>query len=153
VRALVQRVSEASVTSDGRVTGAIGRGLLVFLGVKHDDTQAQAEHLARKVMHLRVFPDDLGKMNFSLLDISGGLLVVSQFTLYGETRKGNRPSYSEAARPETAQKLYDHFVKACREKVEKVETGVFQAHMDVYLVNEGPVTLICYSEVQLTSVR
>lgn len=149
----MQRVSEASVTSDGRVTGAIGRGLLVFLGVKHDDTQAQAEHLARKVMHLRVFPDDLGKMNFSLLDISGGLLVVSQFTLYGETRKGNRPSYSEAARPETAQKLYDHFVKACREKVEKVETGVFQAHMDVYLVNEGPVTLICYSEVQLTSVR
>ncbi len=125
----------------------------MFLGVKHDDTEAQAEHLAGKVMHLRVFPDDLGKMNLSVLDISGELLVVSQFTLYGETRKGNRPSYSEAAGPETAQKLYDHFVQACREKVEKVETGVFQTHMDVHLINEGPVTLMCYSEVQLTSGR
>ena len=150
MRALVQRVSEASVKTGGRVTGAIGRGLLVFLGVRHDDAEAQAEHWARKVIHLRVFPDDQGKMNLSLLDISGGLLVVSQFTLYGETRKGNRPSYSEAARPDVAEKLYLHFVQACRQKVDDVKTGVFQAHMDVHLINEGPVTVMCYSEEQLT---
>ena len=146
----MQRVSEASVTSGGHITGEIGQGLLVFLGVRRGDTEAQAEYLAQKIVHLRVFPDIEGKMNLSLLDILGELLVVSQFTLYGETRKGNRPSYSEAAPPEHAEKLYEHFVKTCRERVEKVATGVFQAHMEVRLVNDGPVTVMCYSEVQLT---
>ncbi len=150
MRALVQRVSKASVTSDNRITGAIGRGLLIFLGVKRSDTEAQAEYLAQKVIQLRIFPDAEGKMNLNVLDISGELLVVSQFTLYGETRKGNRPSYSEAARPESAENLYGHFIKTCRQRVEKVETGVFQAHMDVHLVNDGPVTLMCHSEAQLS---
>jgi len=150
VRALVQRVSEASVITGDRVAGAIGRGLLVLLGVKRGDTEAHAEYLAKKVVQLRVFADADGKMNLSLLDISGELLVVSQFTLYGETKKGNRPSYSDAATPESAEKLYDHFVKACRQRIERVETGVFQAHMNVHLVNDGPVTLMCYSEAQLT---
>lgn len=146
MRALVQRVSEASVIVDGVVTGLIAKGLLVFLGVRHDDTEIQAEYLAVKVLRLRIFPDNESKMNRSLGDISGELLVISQFTLYGDTRRGNRPSYSEAAPPEKARRLYEHFIKICRETGVKVETGVFQAHMDVHLVNDGPVTLMCYSE-------
>jgi D-aminoacyl-tRNA deacylase len=149
MRALVQRVSEASVTVDGAVTGLIGRGLLTFLGVRHSDTEVQAEHLAKKVLHLRIFPDEQGKMNRSLTDVSGELLVISQFTLYADTRTGNRPSYSEAARPEIAQRLYQHFVAVCRKTGLKVETGVFRAHMDVRLVNDGPVTLMCYSESEI----
>lgn len=146
MRALLQRVSEASVVVDGVVTGLIGRGLSVFVGVHRDDTEIQAAQLAEKVLRLRIFPDDEGKMNRSLLDIGGELLVISQFTLYGETRKGNRPSYSEAARPEIARQLYEYFITVCRNTSLKVETGVFQAHMDVRLVNDGPVTLMCYSE-------
>lgn len=146
MRALVQRVSEASVTVDGGVRGQIGAGLLVFLGVRHDDTEARAQHLAWKVIHLRIFPDLNGKMNRSLADISGELLIVPQFTLYGDTRKGNRPSYAEAARRELAERLYDYFANACREQGIQVSTGVFQAHMEVRLVNQGPVTLLCYSE-------
>lgn len=146
MRALVQRVSEASVTVDGVVTGLIAKGLLVFLGIRHDDTDVQAEHLAGKVLRLRIFPDEESKMNRSLGDISGELLVISQFTLYGDTRRGNRPSYSEAAPPEKARRLYEHFIKVCRETGVKVETGVFQAHMDVHSINDGPVTLMCYSE-------
>ncbi len=146
MRALVQRVSEASVVVDDVVTGLIGRGLLVFVGVHRDDTELQAEQLAGKVLRLRIFPDDEGKMNRSLLEVGGELLVISQFTLYGETRKGNRPSYSEAARPEIAQPLYEHFIRICENAGVKVESGVFQAHMDVRLVNDGPVTLMCYSE-------
>jgi D-aminoacyl-tRNA deacylase len=146
MRALVQRVSQASVVVSGAVTGQIGRGLLVFLGIRYDDTEAQAEHLAQKVIRLRIFPDDTGKMNRSVNDISGELLIVSQFTLYGDTRKGNRPSYTEAARPESAERLYEYFVKVCRDKGVPVATGVFQAHMEVHLINDGPVTLMCYSE-------
>lgn len=146
MRALVQRVSEASVTVNGLVSGQIGTGLLVFVGVRHDDTQARAEQLAQKVTNLRVFPDGEGKMNRSLLDVSGELLVVSQFTLYADTRKGNRPSYSEAAARDLAEQLYEHFVQHCRRGGLAVSTGIFQAHMDVRLVNNGPVTLMCYSE-------
>ena len=146
MRALVQRVSEASVTVNGSVTGQIGRGLLVFVGVRRDDTRLRAEQLAQKVISLRIFPDQAGKMNRSLLEVSGELLVVSQFTLYGDTMKGNRPSYSEAAARELAEELYDYFIVQCRSKGVPVATGIFQAHMEVRLVNDGPVTLMCYSE-------
>jgi len=146
MRALVQRVSEASVTVENAVSGEIGRGILVFLGIHGKDADADADYLANKVIQLRIFPDSAGRMNRSLQDISGEMLVVSQFTLYGETKKGHRPSYSEAARPEVAVRLYDYFVKVCREKGIKVSTGVFQADMKVRLINDGPVTLLCYSE-------
>jgi D-aminoacyl-tRNA deacylase len=146
MRALVQRVSEASVAVQGLVTGHIGGGLLVLLGIRSDDTPARGELLARKVVQLRIFPDEEGKMNRSLLDISGEMLVVPQFTLYGETDKGNRPSYSRAARPEMAEPLYEYFLKVCRDRGVSVSTGIFQAHMQVRLINDGPVTLMCYSE-------
>jgi D-aminoacyl-tRNA deacylase len=146
MKALVQRVSEASVTVGGAITGRIGRGLLVFLGVKNGDTEREAIQLAKKVVRLRIFGDDEGRMNLSLHEVGGGLLVISQFTLYGDTSRGNRPSYSDAARPEAAQPLYDTFVAACRELGVPVSTGVFQAHMDVRLINDGPVTLMCTSE-------
>jgi D-aminoacyl-tRNA deacylase len=146
MRALVQRVSEASVAVQGSVIGHISNGLLVFLGIRSDDTPGRADLLARKVVQLRIFADEEGKMNRSLLDISGEMLVVSQFTLYGETGKGNRPSYSQAARPEIAEPLYDYFLKLCRDRGVSVSAGVFQAHMQVRLINDGPVTLMCYSE-------
>jgi D-aminoacyl-tRNA deacylase len=146
MRALVQRVSEASVAVQGSVTGHIGTGLLVLLGIRSDDTPARGELLARKVVQLRIFPDEEGKMNRSLLDISGEMLVVPQFTLYGETDKGNRPSYSRAARPEMAEPLYEYFLKVCRDRGVSVSTGIFQAHIQVRLINDGPVTLMCYSE-------
>ena len=146
MRALVQRVSEASVTVERAVVGEIGRGILVFLGVHDDDTEANADYLASKVIQLRIFPDSDCKMNLSLRDISGEMLVVSQFTLYGDTRKGNRPSYSDAARPEVAVRLYDYFVQKCRERGVSVATGTFQADMQVRLINDGPVTLFCHSE-------
>jgi D-aminoacyl-tRNA deacylase len=146
MRALVQRVSEASVAVQGLVTGHVGTGLLVLLGIRSDDTPARAELLARKVVQLRIFPDHERKMNRSLLDISGEMLVVSQFTLYGETDKGNRPSYSQAAKPEIAEPLYEHFLTVCRDRGALVSTGTFQAYMQVRLVNDGPVTLMCYSE-------
>lgn len=146
MRALVQRVSEASVAVQGSITGQIGRGLLVFLGIRFDDTRDQADLLARKVVHLRIFPDELGKMNRSLEEISGELLVVPQFTLYGKTSKGNRPSYSDAAACDIAEPLYEYFVAICRDIGVPVLTGVFQAHMQVHLVNDGPVTLMCCAE-------
>jgi D-tyrosyl-tRNA(Tyr) deacylase len=146
MRALVQRVSEASVTVDDVITGQIGRGVLVFLGIHQNDNEANADYLTSKVIQLRIFPDKEGKMNLSLREVDGEMLVVSQFTLYGETRRGNRPSYSQAARPEVAVRLYDYFVKVCREKGMSVFTGVFQADMKVRLINDGPVTLICDSE-------
>jgi D-tyrosyl-tRNA(Tyr) deacylase len=146
MRALVQRVSEASVQVEQRISGQIGRGILVFLGIHLNDKDANADYLAKKVIQLRIFPDAKSKMNLSLRDISGEMLVVSQFTLYGETEKGNRPSYSQAARPEVAVRLYDYFVKICRESDIRVATGVFQADMKVSLINDGPVTLLCYSE-------
>jgi len=147
MRALVQRVSEASVEVDNAIVGQIGRGILVFLGVHESDVETNADYLANKVIELRIFPDSEGKMNLSLRDILGEMLVVSQFTLYGDTSKGKRPSYSRAARPEVAVRLYDYFVKKCKESGLSVATGIFQADMQVRLINDGPVTLICSSEV------
>lgn len=122
--------------------GSIGKGLVVLLGVTHSDVAADAEHLLDKIIHLRVFPDEAGKMNRSLVDTGGALLVVSQFTLYGDCRKGRRPSFDAAAPAVTARALYEYFVEAARRRGVPVETGVFQAHMEVALVNDGPVTLI-----------
>jgi D-tyrosyl-tRNA(Tyr) deacylase len=140
--ALVQRVREASVTVDGAVVGAIGAGVLVLLGVHRADTEAEAAWLAEKVAALRVFADDEGRMNRSLADAGGEALVVSQFTLYADTRKGNRPSYVAAAPPETAEPLYERFVVLLGQKLGRpVPTGRFGAMMDVALVNDGPVTL------------
>ncbi len=146
MRALVQRVSQASVTVEGKIVGEIGRGLLVLLGVRSGDTGTQSELLSQKVVQLRIFPDIEGKMNRSLLEVGGELLVVSQFTLYGDTTRGNRPSYSEAAPAEIAKPLYESFVDNCRRKGALVSTGMFQAHMQVGLTNDGPVTLMCYAE-------
>lgn len=143
MRALVQRVTEASVSVENQVVGEISRGLLVFLGVKHGDTQREAEMLARKVVQLRIFPDEQGKMNRSVAEVAGQLLIVSQFTLYGDTANGNRPSYAEAAPPDLAKSLYQSFIEACRGRAIHVATGVFQANMQVRLVNDGPVTLLC----------
>jgi D-tyrosyl-tRNA(Tyr) deacylase len=145
MRALLQRVSQASVSVEGAIVGQTGAGLLVFLGVGQGDTRATAERLAQKIVQLRVFPDAQGKMNLSLADILGELLIVSQFTLYAETSRGNRPSYSEAAKPDAAQELYDYFVSRCRALGFRVSTGIFQAHMQVALVNDGPVTIMCDS--------
>lgn len=142
VRALVQRVREASVTVDGAVVGAIGRGALVLLGVGDTDGEAEARWLATKVAGLRFFPDADGKMNRSLVDEALSALVVSQFTLYGDTRKGRRPSYAHAAPPERAEPLYVTFCEALIAEGVPVERGVFRAAMDVALVNEGPVTLL-----------
>jgi len=148
MRALVQRVSEARVVVGGNVVGEIGRGLLVLLGVARTDTPADADYLAGKIPNLRVFENEQGQMDRSLLDIGGELLIVSQFTLYGDTRKGRRPSYDDAAPAELARNLYDYFVSQSRSRIaNKVATGVFQARMLVQSTNEGPVTLICESKV------
>ncbi|MDO4269945.1 MAG: D-aminoacyl-tRNA deacylase [Eubacteriales bacterium] len=141
MRAVIQRVSRASVTIDGKVHGAIGRGFLVLLGITEGDTAADAAYLADKTVKLRVFTDENDKMNRSLADVGGGILVVSQFTLYGDCKKGNRPSFTDAARPDTAVPLYEAFVARCRESGLPVETGVFGADMQVELLNDGPVTL------------
>lgn len=142
MRALVQRVKRASVTVDGQEVGAIEAGLCVLVGVTHGDTAADAQKLATKVAGLRVFEDEDGAMNLSLTERGGAALVVSQFTLYGDTRKGRRPSWIEAARPEHAEPLIEDFVLALRELGTPVETGVFRADMQVELVNDGPVTLM-----------
>lgn len=141
MRAVVQRVSEASVTVEGRVVGAIGRGFLVLLGVTHADGDDEAVWLARKIAGLRVFEDEVGKFNRSLADVDGAALVVSQFTLYGDARKGRRPSFTDAARPQHAEPLCDRFSELLRAEGVAVETGVFGASMAVQLVNDGPVTL------------
>ena len=146
MRAVIQRVSRARVTVEGEVTGEIGAGLLVLLGVSANDAEKEAEYLAEKILNLRIFEDDDKKMNLSLLDVAGELLVVSQFTLYGDTRRGRRPSDIEAAPPEKANELYEHFGEVARKHVAKVETGRFRAMMDVELVNDGPVTIILDSE-------
>jgi D-aminoacyl-tRNA deacylase len=141
MRAVVQRVSEASVTVDGEIVGQIGRGFLVLLGIAHADGEKEAAWLARKIAGLRIFEDGEGKMNLGLADVDGSVLAVSQFTLYGDARKGRRPSFVDAARPEHAQPLYAHFCdKLTREGI-RVERGVFQAEMKVALINDGPVTL------------
>ena len=145
MRVVLQRVRSARVEVEGEVVGAIGNGLLVLLGVANGDTEADADYLAAKVAGLRIFHDEQQKMNRSVVDVRGGLLVVSQFTLYGDTRKGKRPSFDAAAPPEKAQTLYNYFTRKCRTLVAVVETGVFQAYMQVYLQNDGPVTIICES--------
>ncbi|MBI2372104.1 MAG: D-tyrosyl-tRNA(Tyr) deacylase [Deltaproteobacteria bacterium] len=142
MRAVIQRVSEAKVTVDGREVGAIGPGFLVLLGIARDDTPADAELLAEKVAGLRVFEDEAGKLNRSLAEVSGAVLVVSQFTLLGDCRKGRRPSFDHAAPPQQALPLYEQVVAAMRARGLKVETGAFQARMAVALVNDGPVTLL-----------
>src|SRR4051812_24063215 len=141
MRAVIQRVKFAKVEVEGVVRGEIGPGVLALLGVSRTDTAADAEFLAGKVVNLRIFNDDAGKMNRSLLDTGGAMLAVSQFTLYGDCRKGRRPSFDDAAPAEQARALYEHFVNVVRRSGVKVETGVFQAHMEVALVNDGPVTL------------
>jgi D-tyrosyl-tRNA(Tyr) deacylase len=142
VRAVVQRVTEAWVRVGGREVGRIGPGLLVLLGVAREDADRDADQLAEKVVNLRIFADDAGHMNRSLLDVRGELLVVSQFTLLGDCRRGRRPSYVEAAPPEEAVRLYERFVALARQGRLRVEEGVFRAMMDVELVNQGPVTLL-----------
>jgi D-tyrosyl-tRNA(Tyr) deacylase len=142
MRAVVQRVSRASVSVDGEIVGRIGCGVVVLVGVTHGDTQEQAEWLARKVAGLRIFEDSAGKMNAGLLDVNGAALVVSQFTLYADARKGRRPSFTEAAPPEEAEPLVDHFARALRDLGVPVETGIFQAHMLVEIHNDGPVTIL-----------
>lgn len=145
MRAVLQRVTQAKVEVDGAVTGQIGAGLLVLLGVSKTDTAKDADYLAEKILNLRIFEDDLGKMNRSVLDIAGALLVVSQFTLYGDTRKGRRPGFDAAAPAAPARELYEYFVTAARRSGLQIETGIFQADMAVSLTNDGPVTLIVES--------
>lgn len=146
MRALIQRVTKASVSVAGETKGEIGSGLLVLLGVTHEDTEAEATELATKISKLRIFNDEAGKMNKSVQDVGGAVLVVSQFTLYADTRKGNRPSYVSAARPEPANALYEYFSDALRKTGLEIATGVFGADMDVELINQGPVTIWLDSE-------
>jgi len=142
LRAVVQRCKEGKVTVEGNVVGQIGPGLVVLLGVTHEDTEQDARYLAEKIAGLRIFEDAEGKMNLSVRDVGGEVLSVSQFTLYGDVRKGKRPNFMAAARPETAEPLYETFNRLLREQGLNVETGVFGAMMDVQLTNWGPVTLI-----------
>ena len=146
MRSVVQRVSRAKVTVDGAITGEIGPGLMILLGVGKEDTSAVASSMAEKVAHLRIFEDDQGKMNRSLLDVKGGALVVSQFTLYGDARGQRRPSFISAAPPEQAKALYEEFAAVLRALGITVATGIFQAMMSVELVNEGPVTILLDSD-------
>lgn len=146
MKACIQRVHEASVTVAGEVIGRIGNGLVVLLGVGHGDTRRDAEYLAKKLIELRIFEDDQGKMNRSLAEVHGAMLVVSQFTLWGDCRKGRRPSFVHAAPPELAQELYEYFVDTVRHLGVDTATGRFRAHMDVALVNDGPVTLMVESK-------
>ena len=145
MRALLQRVTRASVTVDGQRVGAIGPGWLVLLGVRAGDSAADVKYLVDKILNLRAFNDEAGKMNRSVIDTRGAILVVSQFTLYGDCRKGRRPGFSDAAPPDLANELYETFIAAAKASGTPVETGKFQAHMDVELVNDGPVTFILES--------
>ncbi|MFD2446180.1 D-aminoacyl-tRNA deacylase [Bacillus sp. CGMCC 1.16607] len=146
MRVVVQRSKEAKVTVKGEITGQISMGLVLLVGVTHDDTMDDAEFVADKIANLRIFEDENEKMNHSLLDVGGEILSVSQFTLYGDCRKGRRPNFMDAARPEYALEIYEKFNAILREKGIKVETGIFGAMMDVSLVNDGPVTLIIESK-------
>ena len=141
MRVLVQRVKNASVKVDGKLVGAIEKGLLVFVGVTHNDEKQNADFLVKKVCNLRIFRDEQDKMNLSVKDIGGKLLIISQFTLYGDARKGNRPSFVEAAKPEQANELYEYFCSQCSKEVE-VQKGIFGADMKVELLNDGPVTIM-----------
>lgn len=146
MRGVVQRVKRAGVTVDGELVGRIDKGLLVFLGVGNEDDEKDIQYLADKIINLRIFEDSNGKMNESLLDQKGELLIVSQFTLYGDCRKGKRPSFDKAAKPKDAEMLYERFVEYCKGFGIKVETGKFQAMMDVELINDGPVTILLDSK-------
>lgn len=142
MRAVAQRVKSARVEIAGRVTGEISRGLLIFLGVAEDDSEKDCEYVADKVIHMRIFPDEEDLMNLSLLEKDGSVLVVSQFTLLGDCRKGRRPSFTGAAKPDKAVHLYDYFIRLLRKQGLEVATGEFQEMMDVHLVNDGPVTIL-----------
>jgi D-tyrosyl-tRNA(Tyr) deacylase len=143
MRIILQRVTHGSVTVDNRITGAVEKGFVALVGITHTDTQAEADLLAKKTANLRVFEDAEGKMNLSALDVGGGILVVSQFTLYADSRKGRRPSFTDAARPEQAAPLVDYFAERLRaEGIQRVEQGVFGAMMQVAIHNDGPVTII-----------
>jgi D-aminoacyl-tRNA deacylase len=146
MRAVIQRVSRASVKVDGELTGEIGKGMLVLLGVAKDDNEADADYLAAKVVGLRIFENDAGKMNLSVADVGGAVLAVSQFTLFGDVRRGKRPSFDAAARPEQAKLLYEYFVERIRASGLRCETGRFQEMMEVELVNSGPVTILLDSK-------
>jgi D-tyrosyl-tRNA(Tyr) deacylase len=141
MRAVLQRVTEARVDVDGRTTGSIGIGLVVLLGISRSDNVSNADQLLDKILHLRIFPDDAGKMNRNIQEAGGSLLLISQFTLYGDCRRGRRPSFDRAAPPGQALALYDHFVEAARSGPVPAETGEYRAHMRVSLVNDGPVTI------------
>jgi D-tyrosyl-tRNA(Tyr) deacylase len=146
MRAVVQRVTRAKVTVDAQVVGEIGKGLVVLLGVARDDTKLDAAYLVEKITALRIFDDDEGKMNLSVKEVNGGVIVVSQFTLYGDVRRGLRPSWIEAASPDVAEPLYEFFVRQMRTAVDEVATGSFRAMMQVELVNDGPVTILLDSK-------
>ena len=148
MRAVVQRVKSASVKVAGKLVSEIGAGILIFLGVAHEDTATEIEYIANKVANLRIFEDEEGKMNRSLLEMGGAALVVSQFTLYGDCRKGRRPSFIKAARPELANALYEQFITALEQQNIPTQGGTFQAMMDVELVNDGPVTILLDSDKQ-----
>lgn len=145
MRAVVQKVSSSKVTVDGQIVGQINQGLMVLLGVTHDDTSKDVDYMVDKVTNLRIFEDEQGKMNLSLKDVDGEILAVSQFTLYGDARRGRRPSFSDAARPEVANPLYEEFVKKIKDQGINVGTGIFGAHMMVDLTNDGPVTILLES--------
>ena len=148
MKALVQRVTTASVSVSGRVVGKIGRGLVVFVGVARDDSENDARYLANKIVNLRIFPTEASKIDLSALEIKGEILIVSQFTLLADLRKGRRPSFTEAAPPDKARELYDYFVDQVRSSGLKAETGIFQEHMLVEIHNDGPVTLMLESKIK-----
>lgn len=146
MRAVVQRISQGKVVVEDQVTGAIDKGLLVFLGVTNEDNIQDVKYMAEKIVNLRIFEDDNEKMNLSVIDAEGKILAVSQFTLLGDCRKGRRPNFTEAARPEMADELYKSFIEECKKLGVNVETGVFQAHMMVHSINDGPVTILIDSK-------
>ena len=145
MRVLIQRVSQAEVRVDGKVEGSIGPGIVALIGIAAADTHKDADYLAEKLIHLRIFSDQNGKMNLSAMDTGAGLLLISQFTLYGDCRKGRRPGFDAAAPPDRARELYEYFVARVRQSGLRTQTGVFQAHMEVDLTNDGPVTLLLES--------
>ncbi|MCR5503845.1 MAG: D-tyrosyl-tRNA(Tyr) deacylase [Lachnospiraceae bacterium] len=146
MRFVIQVVSESDVKIDGRIKGSIGRGLMVLVGIGREDNEAIADRMVNKLLGLRIFPDENGKTNRSLSDVNGELLMISQFTLYADCKKGNRPSFTEAGAPDEAKRLYEYIVECCRKRVPRVDTGEFGAEMQVSLVNEGPFTIILDSD-------
>ena len=146
MRFVIQRVTEASVTIDGDISGKIGKGYLVLIGVADTDTKETADKMIRKMIGLRIFEDEQGKTNLSLADVDGGLLLVSQFTLYANCKRGNRPSFIEAGKPDMANEMYEYIIEKCRESVDEVQTGEFGADMKVQLLNDGPFTILLDSD-------